>query len=152
MLCTKFGWKFTHFKIATYFRFFILTSTWKMAWNLSVETWMSFTKRWVVFFQYSNVVNVVMPSRNYLYLKKDIAIHLNKLEFPSSNDALCQVWLKLIVLEEKISSMDFRYIAIIIPWKRGCGPRIFEQSLIPLFCKDALCQVFNNFVNVFFLL
>ena len=32
---------------------------------------------------------------NYLPLEKGGALHLNKLESPSSKDALCQVWLKL---------------------------------------------------------
>ena len=32
---------------------------------------------------------------NYLSLEKGRALHLNKLEFPSPKDALCQVWLKL---------------------------------------------------------
>ena len=31
----------------------------------------------------------------YLPLEKGMSLHLNKLEFPSSKDALCQVWLKL---------------------------------------------------------
>ena len=31
---------------------------------------------------------------NYLPLKKDVALHLNKLNFLSSNDAMCFVWLK----------------------------------------------------------
>ena len=30
-----------------------------------------------------------------LPLKKDMTLHLNKLESPSPKDALCQVWLKL---------------------------------------------------------
>ena len=33
--------------------------------------------------------------QNYLPLEKDVALHLNKLEFLSPKDALCQVWLKL---------------------------------------------------------
>ena len=33
--------------------------------------------------------------RKYLSLEKGGALHLNKLEFPSHEDALCQVWLKL---------------------------------------------------------
>jgi hypothetical protein len=31
----------------------------------------------------------------YLPLEKGTALHLNKLESPSSKDDLCQVWLKL---------------------------------------------------------
>ena len=40
------------------------------------------------------LVNLFSPFR-YLPLKKWLALHLNTLEFPSPNDALCQVWLKL---------------------------------------------------------
>ena len=42
-----------------------------------------------------NFVNVFSLFRNYLSLKKDGTLHLNKLESPSPKDALCQVWLKL---------------------------------------------------------
>ena len=40
-------------------------------------------------------VNVFSLFRNYLPLEKGTALHLNKLEFRSPKDALCQVWLKL---------------------------------------------------------
>ena len=40
-----------------------------------------------------NFVNVFLLSRNHLLLEKGWALHLNKLESPSPNDALCQVWL-----------------------------------------------------------
>ena len=42
-----------------------------------------------------NFVNVFTLFRNYLPLEKGRILHLNKLESPSSKDALCQVWLKL---------------------------------------------------------
>ena len=42
-----------------------------------------------------NYVNVFSLFRYYLPLEKGVALHLKKLEFPSPNDALCQVWLKL---------------------------------------------------------
>ena len=42
-----------------------------------------------------NFVNVFSLFRNYLPLEKGGALHLNKLESPLPNDALCQVWLKL---------------------------------------------------------
>ena len=45
--------------------------------------------------RFLNFVNVFSPFRNYLALEKGGAQHLNKLESPSSKDALCQVWLKL---------------------------------------------------------
>ena len=42
-----------------------------------------------------NFVNVFSLFHNYLPLEKSRALHLNKLESPSPEDALCQVWLKL---------------------------------------------------------
>ena len=32
---------------------------------------------------------------DYILLEKGVAVYMNKLESPSSKDALCQVWLKL---------------------------------------------------------
>ena len=43
-----------------------------------------------------NLVNVFLLFRNYLPLEKGIALHYNQLEFPSPEDTLCQVWLKLV--------------------------------------------------------
>ena len=40
-------------------------------------------------------INVFSLFRNYLPLKKGMALHLNKLESTSPKDTLCQVWLKL---------------------------------------------------------
>ena len=42
-----------------------------------------------------NFVNEFSLFRDYLPLEKDGALHLNKLDYPSPKDALCQVWLKL---------------------------------------------------------
>ena len=46
--------------------------------------------------RFLNFVNVFWLFRNYLPLENDRALHLNKLESPSTKDALCQVWLKLV--------------------------------------------------------
>ena len=43
-----------------------------------------------------NFFNVLSLFRSYLPLENAEALHLNKLEFPTSKDALCQVWLKLV--------------------------------------------------------
>ena len=40
-------------------------------------------------------VNVFSLFRYYLYFEKGSVVPLNKFEFPSPKDALCQVWLKL---------------------------------------------------------
>ena len=45
--------------------------------------------------RFLNFVNVFSLFCNNLPLEKGGALHLKKLEFPSPNDALCQVWLKL---------------------------------------------------------
>ena len=45
--------------------------------------------------RFFNFVNVFSLFRNYFPLEKGGAHHLNKLESPSPNDALCQIWLKL---------------------------------------------------------
>ena len=42
-----------------------------------------------------NFINVFLLFGNYLPLEKGGALHMNKIESPSSKDALCQVWLKL---------------------------------------------------------
>ena len=45
--------------------------------------------------RFFSFVNVFSQFRNYLPLENGWALHLNKLEFPSPKDDLCQVWLKL---------------------------------------------------------
>ena len=42
-----------------------------------------------------NFINIFWLYHNYLPLKKDRALHLNKLQSPSPKDTLCQVWFKL---------------------------------------------------------
>ena len=42
-----------------------------------------------------NFINVFSLFRNYLPLQKGRVLRVNKPEFPSLKDALCQVWLKL---------------------------------------------------------
>ena len=45
--------------------------------------------------RFFNFVNVFLLFHNYVLLEKGRALHLNKLEFPSPKDAMCQVWLKM---------------------------------------------------------
>ena len=45
--------------------------------------------------RFLKLLNVILLFCNYLPLEKDRALHLNKLESPSSKDALCLVWLIL---------------------------------------------------------
>ena len=54
-----------------------------------------------------NFVNVFLLFHYYLLLEKVVALHLNKTDFPSPKDAMCQVQLKLAqwyVLEKILDS------------------------------------------------
>ena len=50
---------------------------------------------WLRSREFLNFLSVFLQFHNYLPLEKDMALHLNKLEYLSPKDALCQVWLKL---------------------------------------------------------
>ena len=54
---------------------------------LKLAQW--FCRRFLIF------INAFLLFRNYLPLERSRALYLNKLEFPSPKDELCQVWLKL---------------------------------------------------------
>ena len=63
---------------------------------------------------FKKFVNVFSLFHNYLPLEKGKALHLNKLESPSTKNALCQAWLKLAQWFWRrrlflISSMYFHY-------------------------------------------
>ena len=78
-----------------------------------------------------NLINVILLFHNYLPLEKGRALQLNKLEFPSPKDALCQIWLKLAqrFWRRKMLSKYDHYFAIISPWERERPS--FEQIWIP---------------------
>ena len=74
---------------------------------------------------------VVNTKRFYLPLENGLALHLYKFEFPSPNNAMCQVWLKMAQwFWRRLSVLvgEFRYFAIIFLLK-GCG-LLFEQAYI----------------------
>ena len=48
--------------------------------------------------RYLDLVIVILQFRYYFPLEKNVAVCLNLVEFPSSKDALCQVWLKVAKL------------------------------------------------------
>ena len=56
---------------------------------------LKFHAQWFMRIRFLNFIDVFSLFRNYLPLEKRVALHLNKLESPSSKDALRQVWLKL---------------------------------------------------------
>ena len=81
-----------------YFRYFVTISIWTnlnplyprmfcVKFGGKLDQWF-WRRRFLKFCQFPN----------YLPLQKGVALHLNKLEFPSPIDALCQVWLKLAQL------------------------------------------------------
>ena len=63
--------------------------------NVLCQVWLKFAQ-WFLRRRFLNVINAFSLFRNYLPLEKGVILHLNKLEFPSPKDALCQVWLKLV--------------------------------------------------------
>ena len=83
-----------------------IISPWKRALK---KKWMPFTQgchvpslvelaQWFWGGRFLSFANIFLPCYNYLPLWKGVALHLYKLESPSPKDALCQVWLKFIVL------------------------------------------------------
>ena len=94
--------------------------------------------------------------------KKGVTLHLNKLEFPTPNDDLCQVWLKLAqwLLRRRFLNFInvfslFRYY---LPLEKGVVLHLSKLEFPSP--KDALCLVwlklallflrrFLKFVNVF---
>ena len=99
------------------------------------------------------IVNVFLLFHNYLPLEKGRALHLNKIESPSPMDALCQVWMKLVLNIFKFHQWIFA-ISKSSPLGKGQGPS-FQQTWIPL-PMDALCQVWlklpRGFLRRFFLI
>ena len=58
------------------------------------QVWLKLTQ-WFWRRRVLQIVNVFLQFHYFLPLKKDRALHLNKLESPFPRDALCKVWLKL---------------------------------------------------------
>ena len=115
--------------------------------------------------RFFNFVKVFSLFRNYLPLEKGGVLHLNKLEFPSPKDALCQVWLKLAQWFWRRRFLNFINVFSLfrnyLPLEKVGALHLNKlESPSP---KDALCQVwmklaqwfwrrrFLNFLNVFLL-
>ena len=100
---------------------------------------------------------------NYLLLETGEALHLNKLESPSPEDALCQVWLKLAQWFWIRRCLNFvnelSLFRNYFPFEKGAALHLNELEFPSP--KDAWCKVwlkwaqwfwrrrFFNFVNVF---
>ena len=99
-----------------------------------------------------NFVNVLSLFRNYLLLEKGRDLHLNKLESPSSKDALCQVWLKLgqwfLRRRFLISSMYLFWLSCnYLPLVKGRALSL--NKIKSPSSKDALCQVWLKLAEWF---
>ena len=104
-----------------------------------------------------------MYFRNYFPLKKDPALHLNKLEFSSSKNALCQVRFKLALMfwRRRFFVNVFSLFRNYLPFEKGW---VLHFNIFEFFqpCMDALCQIllklakwfwgrrFLHFINVFY--
>mgnify|MGYP003683318993 CR=1 FL=1 len=97
------------------------------------------------------------PFHNYLPLEKGGALLWKKKHaFPSPNDTLCQVWLKMAIGFYRRRFFNFCYFVIISPWKKG-GPSIiwinftqgcFMLSMVEIGQKVMERKIFK-FVNIF---
>ena len=91
-----------------------------------------------------NFVNVLSLFRNYFPLEKGRALNLNKLESPSPNDALCQVWLKLAQWFWRRSFFNFINLFLLfsnyLPLKKAGS--FFWTNLNPLHPR-MLCAKFG---------
>ena len=69
------------------------------------------------------------PFRYYVPFEKGMALHLNKHDFPSPKDALCQVWLKLALWFFKVPQCNFA-ISLLSPLENeGGGGGSFIKTL-----------------------
>ena len=94
-------------------------------------------------------VSIFLLFRYYLPLERDNPLHLNKLEFPSSKDDLCQVWLKLACWFWrflKIFSV-FLHFCDYLPLEKG-NPLHFNNLESPP-PKNDLCQVWLKLAQRF---
>ena len=85
----------------------------------------------------------IFEFRNYLPLETCGPLHLNKLEFPSHKDALCQVWLKLAQWFWRRRFFNFVNVFSLfsnyLPLEQVIALHLNKlESPLP---KDALCQV-----------
>ena len=92
--------------------------------------------------KFLNFVNVFSLFRNYLPLGKGRALHLNKLESPSPNNALCQIWLKLAQWFWRRRFLNFINVFSLF---RNCLPlEKFEIGPVVLEKKMKMWKVYDN--------
>ena len=89
------------------------------------------------------MVDVFSLFRNYLHLEKGGVLLLNKLEFPSPKDVLCQVWLNWLSGSGEEDFLIFVNVFSLfrnyLPLEKGGALHLNKlESLLP---KDTLCQI-----------
>ena len=141
-LASGFGEDFNLKNSSMYCRYVFIISLWKRAWSFIQRNLNPlhqillcnyiFLKlaRWL-FRRFWNFVNVFRFP--HLPLKNGVVLHLNKLEFPSSKDALCTVLLKLARWFLRWRFWNFFHIFTLfrnyLPFGKRRGPS-FEQTWI----------------------
>ena len=114
MLWSKFNWNWPSgswedfWILLSYFRYFVITSSWQKAWpfirtNLNPNharmlfakfgwNWPSgsWEEDFIILSMYFRYLVIISP------WKKGVALHLNKLESPPPKNALCQILLKFV--------------------------------------------------------
>ena len=89
-----------------------------------------------------NIFNIILLFCYHLSLEKGVALHLNKILFPLSKDALCQVWMKLAQWFWRRRFLNMFNIILhfyYIPLEKGMTFHLNKHKS-PLI-NDALCHV-----------
>ena len=93
--------------------------------------------------------------RYYLPLEKDVAHHLNKLEYSSSKDVLCKVWLKFsrwILKKIMVFKCIINLIVLFcyyLPLEKGVVLEFFLNKLESPFTKGCFMQSVVEIGTVF---
>ena len=110
--------------------------------NALCQVWLKLVQ-WFLRRRFFNFVNVFSLFRNYFPVEKGVSLHLHKLGFPSSKDALCQVWLKLAQWIWRRRFFKFVNVFSIfhnyLPLEKGIALHLNKFESPPP--KDALCRV-----------
>ena len=101
--------------------------------------------------RFLNFINVFSLFRNYLPLEKGVTLLLNKVEFPSPKDALCQVWLKLAQWFWRRRFLKVVNLFLKFPnyLPFGKGVALHLNKLEFSWPRDTLCQVWLKLAQWF---
>ena len=113
------------------------------------QVWLGLAQ-WFCIRRSFNFINVFSLFPNYVPLEKGVALHLNKLESPSTNDALCQVWLKLDQWFWRRRCFNFVNVFVLfrnyLPLKKGGALHL--NKLVSPSPNDGLCQVWLKLAQI----